>query len=257
MATTFRNIAAPYWAEFVGTLVLTTVGLGASAQNLTSESAGKTDALNSSVAWGLAVALGIWSSEHVSGGHINPAVTIAHLLFRNFPFSQVVGYLVSQTLGAFAGAFLVWWNYSAALGGLKHDEPGLHPATGAFITANDVAQGLSGEILASFVFVLAYFAINDQNSSAKNIAPLATGLALTGVSLGLSSPLSLAINPARDLGPRIFTAFAYGLDVFSDNSFYFWVPVVGPIVGAALGAFVYDWLVRTDAQYHALEEGTA
>ncbi|KAI8318106.1 aquaporin-like protein, partial [Martensiomyces pterosporus] len=192
---------------------------------------------------GLAVALGIWSSEHVSGGHINPAVTIARFLFHGFPIAKLVGYLAAQTLGAFAGAFLVWWNFASALSALKPGESGLHPATGAFITSNDVGQGLLNEITATFIFVLATFAISDEHSSAKNIGPLATGLALTGASLSLSSPLNLAVNPARDFGPRVFAALAYGLDVFTDNSFYFWVPVAGPIVGASLGAFVYEWLV--------------
>ncbi|KAJ2156664.1 glycerol channel [Coemansia sp. RSA 552] len=249
-----RNVAAPYWAEFIGTLILTLVGLGATAQNLTNPS--KTEGLSSSVAWGAGITLGIWASEHVSGGHINPAVTLARTLFSGFSPRKVPGYLLAQGLGAFAGAFLVWANFANDLAHLKHKDTGMHPATGAFITANDTWPGLINEITASFVFVLAVFAISDQTSSAKNIAPLALGLAFTGASLALSSPLALALNPARDFGPRVFAALVYGLDVFADHSFYFWVPIVGPALGAVLGAFVYEWLVKRDAEYHhSLEDG--
>ncbi|KAJ1725896.1 glycerol channel [Coemansia biformis] len=254
----FRNVAAPYWAEFIGTLVLTAVGLGATAQSLTSTSSQQTEAISSSVAWGTAVTLGIWISEHVSGGHINPAVTLARTVFSGFPISQLAGYIAAQTLGAFAGAFLVWINFASSLAGLEHKGHGLHPATGAFITSNEVGLGLVNEITATFIFVMALFAITDQTSNAKSIAPLAQGLAFAGSSLALSSPLQLALNPARDFGPRVFAAFAYGLDVFADHSFYFWVPIAGPVIGALLGAFVYEWLVKRDAEYHhALEEGAA
>ncbi|KAJ1894709.1 hypothetical protein H4S04_008921 [Coemansia sp. S16] len=251
-----RNVAAPYWAEFIGTLVLTVVGLGVTAQNITNSTTSKTEALNSSFAWGLAVTLGIWTSEHVSGGHINPAVTLSRALFSGFPATRVLGYLLSQTLGSFVGALLVWINFSTALNDLPKGK-GVNPAAFAFITAGNTCSGLVGEITATFIFVLAVFAITDNTSSAKNIAPLAVGLAFTAASLGVSSPLGLAVNPARDLGPRIFAALAYGLDVFAEGSFYFWVPLAGPVIGGAAGAFVYEWLVRRDAEYHTLEEGAA
>ncbi|KAI9467580.1 hypothetical protein LPJ78_004975 [Coemansia sp. RSA 989] len=248
-----RNVAAPYWAEFIGTLLLTLIGLGATTQNILNDQS--SEALHSSVAWGIAVTLGIWVTEHVSGGHINPAITVARAIFSGFSLPKVIGYLVAQSLGAFAGAFVVWLNFIGPLSHIKHDS-GLHPAAHAFITSNDTWPGLINEISASFIFVIAVFAISDQMSNAKNIAPLALGLAFTGASLAVSSPLQLALNPARDFGPRVFAAFAYGWDVFSDHSFYFWVPIVGPFVGAILGAFVYEWLVKRDAEYHhSLEEG--
>ncbi|KAJ2744933.1 hypothetical protein GGI20_002583 [Coemansia sp. BCRC 34301] len=251
-----RNVAAPYWAEFIGTLVLTVVGLGATAQSLTSAQAGATAALSSSLAWGLGVTLGIWVSDHVSGGHINPAVTIARYLFSGFPATRIAGYIAAQTAGAFAGALLIWANYAHALSKLPPNENGLNPAAHAFITSNCVGAGLVGEVSAAFVFVLALFAITDNSSPAKAIAPLAAGLAFAAASLGLSSPLSLAVNPARDLGPRLFAALAYGGGVFADRAFYFWVPLAAPIAGAVAGASVYAWLVRRDAEYqHALEEG--
>ncbi|KAJ2370305.1 hypothetical protein H4S01_000468 [Coemansia sp. RSA 2610] len=247
-----RNVAAPYWAEFIGSLLLTLVGLGATAQSLVAPA--NTPALSSSLAWGSAVTLGIWVSEHVSGGHINPAITLVRALFSDFSLAKVPGYLAAQTLGAFSGALLVWLNFASDLGALKPTH-GLHPATHAFITANDTWSGLVNEITASFIFVLAVFAISDQTSNAKNIAPLALGVAFAAASLALSSPLQLALNPARDFGPRVFAALVYGFDVFADHSFYFWVPIVGPIAGAVLGAFVYEWLVRRDAEYqHSLED---
>ncbi|KAJ2720833.1 glycerol channel [Coemansia sp. Benny D115] len=251
--SSLRNVAAPYWAEFIGTLVLTLVGLGVTAQNLTSASTHRTEAINSSLGWGLGVTLGIWVSDHVSGGHINPAVTLARFLFSGFSAAKLVGYLAAQTLGAFAGAFLVWLNYAQALGALKHKDA--NPALAAFITSNATWPGLLTEVVASGVFVLAIFAVTDNTSNSKTVAPLAIGLSLTAISLGLSSPLAVAVNPARDFGPRVFAALAYGFEAFSDASFYFWVPLAGPIVGGALGAFVYEWLVKRDAEYHQLEEG--
>ncbi|KAJ1846783.1 glycerol channel [Coemansia sp. RSA 2703] len=250
-----RNVAAPYWAEFIGTMLLTVIGLGITAQNLTSQTTRRTEALSSSLAWGLAVTIGIWVSSHVSGGHINPAVTISRSLFNSHPWSRTLGYISSQTLGALAGAFVVWLNFAASLAALKHKD-GLHPAALAFVTSNDTWYGLINEVTASFIFVLAIYAITDNSSEAKGLAPLAIGLALTGASLAVSSPLAVAVNPARDFGPRVFAAFVYGLGVFSDHSFYFWVPLVGPVVGGVLGAFVYEWLVKRDAEYqHTLEEG--
>ncbi|KAJ1881056.1 hypothetical protein H4R99_001891 [Coemansia sp. RSA 1722] len=254
--TSLRNVAAPYWAEFIGTLVLTVVGLGITAQNLTSSTSNKTSALNSSLGWGLGVTLGIWTSEHVSGGHINPAVTISRALFNNLSWAKAICYISAQTLGAFVGSFIVWINFASSLSSIKHKDPGMHPATHAFVTSNDTWYGLVNEITATFIFVLAIYAITDNTSNAKPIAPLAVGLALTGASLGVSSPLGVAVNPARDFGPRVFAAFAYGFDVFADQHFYFWVPIVGPIVGGVLGAFVYEWLVKRDAEnHHNLEEG--
>ncbi|KAJ1884272.1 hypothetical protein LPJ66_010688 [Kickxella alabastrina] len=254
-----RNVAAPYWAEFIGTLVLTLVGLGISAQNLTSKTTQHTEALNSSIGWGIAVTLGIWTSAHVSGGHINPAVSIARALFNGFSPAKLPGYLLAQTLGAFSAAFLVWLNYAQALAQLELTDPtGTHPATAAFITSNGTWEGLVAEVLGSFVFVLVIFAVTDGRSAGRPVAPLVIGLALTGVSLALSSPLAVSINPARDFGPRVFAALAYGFGVFTEDSLYFWVPLVGPVVGAALGAFVYEWLVKLDAEYqqhHVLEEG--
>ncbi|KAJ1896469.1 glycerol channel [Coemansia sp. IMI 209127] len=250
-----RNVAAPYWAEFVGTMVLTIIGLGSTAQNLVGSSAHKTEALGSSLAWGLAVAMGIWASDHVSGGHINPAVTIARTLFSGFARAKVAGYIAAQMLGAFAGAFLVWANYGAALSALDHKKLGLHPATGVFITSNGTWAGIVSEATAGFLFVLAVFAITDSASNAKTIAPLAIGLSFTATSLALSSPMHLAVNPARDFAPRLFAALAYGFDVFADASFYFWVPLVAPTAGGILGAFVYEWLVKKEAErQHTLEE---
>ncbi|KAJ1727550.1 glycerol channel [Coemansia sp. RSA 1939] len=254
-----RNVAAPYWAEFVGTMVLAIIGLGSAAQGLVSSQVHRTEAISSSIAWGLAVTMGIWASDHVSGGHINPAVTVARLVFSGFSAAKVVGYVAAQMLGAFAGAFLVWLNYSSALAALDHKNEGLHPATAAFITSSSSTWfGFVNEVTAGFLFVLAVFAITDNASNAKTIAPLAVGLSFTATSLGLSSPLALAINPARDFAPRLFAAFVYGFDVFTDASFYFWVPLIAPTAGGILGAFVYEWLVKRDAEYqHTLEEGAA
>ncbi|KAJ2557901.1 glycerol channel [Coemansia sp. RSA 1933] len=253
-----RNIAAPYWAEFIGTMVLAVVGLGSTAQNLVGTSAHRTEAVGSSLAWGLGTTLGIWVSAHTSGGHINPAVTVARTLFSGFPRAKVGGYIAAQMLGAFVGALIVWINYRAPLAALDHKHLGLHPATGVFITSNDTCYGIIGEVSAGFLFVLAAFAITDhrsQSSAAKPITPLAIGLAFTATSLALSSPMRLAANPARDFAPRLFAALAYGLDVFADASFYFWVPLVAPTAGGILGAFVYEWLVKKNAQYqHFLEE---
>ncbi|KAJ1720240.1 hypothetical protein LPJ53_005116 [Coemansia erecta] len=251
-----RNVAAPYWAEFIGTLLLTTIGLGITAQNLTSPTTRRTEALSSSLAWGLAATIGIWASSHVSGGHINPAVTLSRTLFKGDPCRRALCYISSQTLGALTGAFLVWLNFAAPLAALKHKEGSLHPAALAFVTSNDTWYGLVNEVTASFIFVLSVYAITDNSSEAKGLAPLAIGLALTAASLAVSSPLAVAVNPARDFGPRVFAALVYGFDVFADRSFYFWVPLVGPVVGGMLGAFVYEWLVKRDAEYqHALEEG--
>ena len=244
MPTTRREVQA----EFLGTLVLIVVGLAVVAQvNLGGGSNGQYLSIN--IAWGLAVMMGVYVSGGVSGGHLNPAVTIAAAAFRGFPWSKVLPFIVAQMAGAFVASAIVFATYHEAL---THFDGGVRQVTGAMGTAGIFATypqpwlstfgGLIDQIVGTALLVGVIFGITDQRNLAppKQAAPIVVGLLviLIGATFGLNA--GYAINPARDFGPRLFTAIAgWGGDVFRAGNGWWWVPILGPILGGLVGGFVY------------------
>lgn len=237
-------------AEFLGTFVLIIFGVGVVAQVLLSRNTAGTY-LSINIAWGLAVTMGCYVSAGVTGAHLNPAVTVALATHRRFPWHKVLPYSAAQIAGAFVASAVVFLVYHEALGAF---DGGLRQVVGPQGTAgiwatypqpflSNVPGGLIDQIVGTGLLVAVIFGITDtRNSPAPaGLAPVVVGLLvmLIGASFGFNS--GYAINPARDFGPRLFTAIAgWGTDVFRAAHSWWWVPIVGPLVGGVLGGWVYD-----------------
>jgi glycerol uptake facilitator protein len=229
---------SPYLAEFFGTLLLILLGGGVNAavslRKSKSENGGW---LMIAIGWGLAVMLAIYAVGSISGAHLNPAVTIALAINGSFASSLVVGYIVAQFIGAIVGATLVWLHY------LPHWKETVDPAAklGVFCNAPAIRNtftNLISEIIATMVLIMALLFIG-ANEFTKGLNPIVVGLLIISIGLSLGGTTGFAINPARDLGPRIahFVLPIHGKGK-SDWS-YAWIPVIGPVIGGILGALLY------------------
>lgn len=231
----------PYLAEFFGTLLLIVLGEGVVAgvvlKRTKSENAGW---LTVVVAWGLAVTLAVFAVGSFSGAHLNPAVTIGLLVDGSFPADQVLGYILAQMAGAFTGAVIVWIHY------LPHwkETPDAGAKLAVFATGPALRSpfvNLISEVIATAVLILGLLFLGG-NEFSQGLKPVIVGLLIISIGLSLGGTTGFAINPARDLGPRIahFILPIHGKG--SSDWSYAWVPVVGPIVGSVLGAVVYNAL---------------
>lgn len=245
-----RDVSRELFAEFLGTFVLIALGLGVAAQTVLSRQA-VGSALGINIAWGLAVMMGCYVSAGVTGAHLNPAVTVALAARRGFPWAKVVPYAVAQTAGAFVAALIVYVTYAEALsafdGGVRQ-VAGPQGTAGIWATypqafLSVVPGGLIDQIVGTALLVGVMFGITDPRNAPppSGLAPVIVGLLVVviGASFGFNS--GYAINPARDFGPRLFTAVAgWGSGVFTANGGWWWVPIVGPLTGGVLGGWVYD-----------------
>jgi MIP family channel proteins len=240
-------------AEFLGTFVLIVFGVGVVAQVVLSrQSAGTYLSIN--IAWGLAVAMGCYVAAGVTGAHLNPAVTLALAAHRRFPWRKVLPYAAAQTIGAFVASAVVYAVYHEALaafdGGVRHVSGALGTA-GIWATypqpfLSVFPGGFVDQVVGTALLVGLIFAISDTRNAPVPVgfAPVVVGLLvmLIGATFGFNS--GYAINPARDLGPRLFTFIAgWGGDVFRASNGWWWVPIVAPCVGAVIGGWVYDLCV--------------
>ena len=237
-----------YLAEFIGTMILVLLGDGVVAGVLLRNSKAENSGwIVITLGWGMAVAMAVYSVGWISGAHINPAVTIGLASIGILEWAQVPGYIIAQFLGAFTGAVLVWLAY------LPHWEETADPGLklGVFCTApaiyNRVAN-LVTEIIGTAMLVFGVVAIlNTFTAGGKELAwgglfPLLIGLLVLGIGLSLGGPTGYAINPARDLGPRIAHAVLPIAGKGGNDWGYSWIPVLGPIIGGILGAVLYSIL---------------
>ena len=259
-------------AEFLGTFVLISFGDGVVAMAVAALNqsgrgaqifAASGDWLLITFGWALAVTFGIYVAGGISGAHLNPAVTLALAAKRNFPWTKVLPYTIAQILGAFAGAALVFLNYRDAIVAYERAHgitrgmlggPGDSTATfGIFATAPAPYYGTSyagpviDQIIGTMFLVLIIFALTDaRNQPPKaNIAPFIVGLVVAGIGISFGANAGYAINPARDFGPRLFAWTAgWGEVALPGANFYFWVPIIGPLIGGLVGAVVYDLFIR-------------
>lgn len=229
---------SPYIAEFFGTMLLILLGdgvvAGALLKGSKAENAGW---LTVVVAWGLAVTFAIYAVGQFSGAHLNPAVTIGLALSGSFAWDQVAGYCVAQLLGAFAGAILVWLHY------LPHwkNTSSADLKLAVFCTApaeRSTLGNLISEIVATMVLILALLFIG-ANKFADGLNPLVVGMLIIAIGLSLGGTTGFAINPARDLGPRIAHAILPISGKRDSDWSYAWIPVIGPLLGSALGVIIY------------------
>jgi glycerol uptake facilitator len=243
-----------FTAELVGTAILILLGDGVVAGVLLARSKAENAGwIVITFGWGMAVAIAVYAVGQFSGAHINPAVTISFALTDITPWDDVPKYLLGQFAGAMIGAILVFIAY------LPHwrptEDPGLKLAV--FSTApaiRNYTQNLLTEIIGTFILVFGVLAIvghfstdvitdtSNQAAFAATFPPLLIGLLVFVIGLSLGGPTGYAINPARDLGPRIIHAVLPIPGKRDADWGYSWVPVVGPIIGGSLGAIAYQGL---------------
>jgi glycerol uptake facilitator protein len=237
----------PYLAEFVGTALLILFGDGVVANVLLNKSKGNGGGwIVITAGWGMAVVVGVYSVGTISGGHLNPAVTIGLAAIGKFEAAKVPGYLAAQLAGAMFGALLVWLAY------LPHwkETPDTGAKLGVFCTAPAIRHTVGNllcEIIGTAALVFGALAIPSTNNLtapgwATGFGPLLVGLLVFAIGLSLGGPTGYAINPARDLGPRLAHALLPIAGKGGSDWRYAWIPVIGPVAGGLIGAFVYRLL---------------
>jgi len=244
-----------YLAECIGTALLILLGNGVVATVVLNKSKGQGGGwIVITLGWGLAVAFGVYAVGRISGAHINPAVTVALASIGAFPWSQVAGYIAAQMIGAMIGATLVYLTY------LAHWEE-TEDAGGklaCFATApaiRKIGPAVITELIGTAVLVFGVLVIgkialgaSDSSEAAWTAAvstyfgPLLVGMLVLSIGLSLGGPTGYAINPARDLGPRIMHALLPIKGKGSSDWSYAWVPIVAPILGGIAGAQLFNFL---------------
>jgi len=234
-----------YVGEFIGTMILIILGDGVVAGVLLRNSKAENSGwIVITFGWAMAVAIAVYCVGQFSTAHINPAVTIALAVTGQFPWADVVPYIIAQFLGAFVGGVIVWLAY------LPHwaetGDPGLK--LGVFCTAPAIyntTANIITEIIGTFVLLFGIAGIVANSTAGGPVAanvigtglnPLLIGLLVLAIGLSLGGPTGYAINPARDLGPRIAHAVLPIAGKGGNDWGYSWIPVVAPIIGGILGA---------------------
>lgn len=232
-------------AETIGTAMLILLGCGVCANTSLDKSFGKGAGwLTVNIGWGFAVAISVYFTNQFSGGHLNPAVTLGMASIGELPWADVPVYIAAQFLGALIGSTLVWLAY------LPHWAVTEDQGTklGVFCNAPAIpntAANLVCEAIGTFVLVLGVFAIGDPGNLVagsgfkEGFGPFLVGMLVWAIGMSLGGPTGYAINPARDLGPRIAHAILPIAGKGSSDWSYSWIPVVGPVVGGVLGALFY------------------
>jgi glycerol uptake facilitator protein len=254
-------LRAALLGEFVGTLLLLVLGNGVVAGVVLLSK--KPDNMMITTGWGLAVALAVYVSGRLSGGHINPAVTLALVSRGAFPGGRLLPYWGAQVAGAFVGALLVYVDYGDAFGAFERDEHVVRgfmeagklvgpSAGGAGIFATYPAfdttwRNVFSEFLGTAVLLLGVRALTDRRNAAPGgfVEPLALGGLVWAIGLSLGGLTGYAINPARDFGPRLASALlGWGPAVFQSHGYYFWIPIVAPLAGGLAGIALYDFAIH-------------
>jgi glycerol uptake facilitator protein len=232
---------SPYLGEFIGTFLLILMGGGVNA-NL---DLAKTKGLDSgwllmSWGWGMAVFLGVYTAIELGGsGHLNPAISIGMAAFGKLDSTLLLGYVFAQMAGAFCGAVGTWAAFRMHFEATENADRKL----GVFSTSPAIRHASSNfltELIGTFVLAFGALAASAPTSSLGALDALPVALLVAGIGMGLGGPTGYAINPARDLGPRI-AHFVLPISGKRDSDWsYAWIPVAGPIVGALLGAGLYS-----------------
>lgn len=228
-----------FMAELAGTALLIYLGCGVNAGVTLNHSYSKAAGwIVITIGWGLAVTFGVYLAGQVSGAHINPAVTLSLAAIGEFPWQDVPMYILAQVLGAMLGATLVYLHY------LPHWEKTELPGDklGVFSTSPAIPNTLSNfisEFMGTFILMLGLLAIG-TNKFADGLNPLVVGALIVAIGMSLGGSTGYAINPARDLGPRIAHALLPIKGKGDSNWSYSWIPVIAPIAGGIVGALFFQ-----------------
>ena len=231
---------SPFMAELIGTALLILLGNGVVANVVLSGTKGEGSGwIVITWGWGMAVFVAVFSVAGFSGAHINPAVTIGLAIAQKFDWANVPIYIFAQFIGAFIGSFLVWLFYYSHYEITEDKDLKLATFCTAPAIRNSISN-LASEIIGTFVMVLAilFLAVSVFGLGALDALPV--GLLILAIGLSLGGTTGYAINPARDLGPRIMHAILPIPGGKRDSDWdYAWIPVVGPVIGASLAALLY------------------
>ena len=255
------GVVAMLWA-LIGSGRTASTGDGEGREDWPSPWTGEGDWLLITWGWALAVCFAVYTVGGITGAHINPAISLGAAIRRQLPWRKVPGYWVAQVLGCFVGAALVFLVYNNAINHfdqVNHVVKGHLNSVGTYSTFatfpapyfHTVWGPLIDQIVGTFFLALFVWAVTDEYSLpvGSNMTPWIVGMVVMAVGISFGANAGYAINPARDFGPRIFAWIAgWGKVAFPGDyvhiSNYFWIPIVGPLIGAALASVVYDVFVQ-------------
>jgi glycerol uptake facilitator protein len=263
-----KSIWAEMLAEFLGTAVLLAFGAGVVAVAVVGlTESGRTLVIFQGAGgwllitwgWAMAVVFGVYVAGGVTGAHLNPAVTLSFAVKGDFPWKKVIPYWIAETAGAFTGAAIVYLDYYKAINAwnaahkvVSYASPGGATTFSIFATfpaqyfGSNMVGPLIDQIIGTFFLLLFILAVIDSRNLAvrANLGPFIVGMAVAAIGMSYGVNAGYAINPARDFGPRLFCWLAgWGTNAFPGPHGYFWVPIVGPLIGGPLAVFVYKWFI--------------
>ncbi|WWY81510.1 MIP/aquaporin family protein [Pediococcus pentosaceus] len=234
-----NSLSLQLLGEFIGTFVLVLLGDGVVAGvSLRKSKAEGSGWIAITLGWGLAVTLGVYASSFLSPAHLNPAVSVGMAIAGKFPWSSVIPYSIAQILGGLVGGIVVWIHYyphwketkdKDAILGIFATEPAIRNYSMNFIS----------EVVGTAVLIFGLLAFT-RGQFTQGLNPIAVGVLITAIGLSLGGTTGYAINPARDLGPRLAHAMLPIANKGGSDWAYSWVPILGPVVGAILGAICFN-----------------
>lgn len=228
----------PFVGELIGTMILIIFGGGVVGGVLMKKSKAENGGwIVITIGWGLAVTMGIYAVGNISGAHLNPAVTLGFAAIGDFPWRGVPAYILAQMIGAAAGAVIVYFHYLPHWNETEDQDAKLS----VFATIPAIRHPLSNitsEIIGTFILVLGLLAIG-ANEFTEGLNPVIVGALIVAIGLSLGGTTGYAINPARDLGPRIAHFILPIPGKGTSDWKYAWIPVAGPIIGGVFGALFY------------------
>ena len=235
---------SPFLGEFIGTMLLIIMGDGVVANVVLNRTKGNNSGwIVITFGWAMAVFLGVYASNQLGGsGHLNPAVTIAMTVFNDFDSSLLPTYILAQFAGAIVGAIIVWLSYKQHFDE-THDN---NAKLAVFCTSpaiRNVLYNLITEIVGTFILVFGAMAMSKPEYKLGALDALPVALLVLSIGLSLGGPTGYAINPARDLGPRIAHFILPIKNKGNSDWGYSWIPVIGPVLGALLAAYLYKMII--------------
>ncbi|MEO4706711.1 MIP/aquaporin family protein [Pediococcus pentosaceus] len=234
-----NSLSLQLLGEFIGTFVLVLLGDGVVAGvSLRKSKAEASGWIAITLGWGLAVTLGVYASSFLSPAHLNPAVSVGMAIAGKFPWSSVIPYSIAQILGGLVGGIVVWIHYYPHWKETKDKDAIL----GTFATEpaiRNYSMNFISEVVGTAVLIFGLLAFT-RGQFTQGLNPIAVGVLITAIGLSLGGTTGYAINPARDLGPRLAHAMLPIANKGGSDWAYSWVPILGPVVGAILGAICFN-----------------
>ncbi len=231
-----------YLAEFLGTALLIVLGNGVVANVVLNKTKGHNSGwIVITLGWAMAVFVAVYCTSTISGAHLNPAVTIALAVAGKFDWSLVAGYVFSQISGACFGAILVWIHYKQHFED-TNDNGSILACFSTGPAIRNPLQNFYAELFATFIFIISILYITGPNQSLGSLDALPVAFLVLAIGLSLGGNTGYAINPARDLGPRLAHALLPIKSKGSSDWSYAWIPFFGPLTGGVLASLVYVYL---------------